>query len=351
MNLSQRILIFCLLVFSLSWGFDWVIIHFTNADVYGNLGMNPWGMLAPAFVALILQIFFFKDSKIYYRIYKEKPRWILFGFILLTVLYGILIIGAAMHPQSKRLYQGIGSLLFTLWTLLIFFINGQSKEGAFERAGLGLGNVKTGQLFIGGIILFFIVQAGLNLFFDFGDFAGIAHRIYGLSIPAVLYIPALLVLFIGVTVIGIPLSGLAVVFGEEYGWRGFLLSEFIQLGKIKAVLLVGSIWGIWHFPVILRGIHTYPPTFLGLFLGLIFFILWGIIQGYAVIKTGSIWIAAFMHGVVNSVYSFMLVYVVKPNDKVFSFGLGMYGLICLLIIVIVIMRDPIWNLSWKSSAK
>jgi len=304
----QRIFIFCLLVFCLSWGYDWFIIHFTGADVYGNLGMNPWGMLVPAFVALILQIFFFKDSKIYYRVYKEKPRWILFGFLLLTVLYGILVIIAAFHPESKRIFQGAGSLLFTLWTLLIFFTNSQSKEGSFERASLGLGNVKTGQLFIVGIILFFLLQACLNLLFDFGDFAGVEHQIYGLPIPSVIYIPALLVFFIAVTVIGIPLSGLATVFGEEYGWRGFLQSGFIHLGKMKAVLLVGIIWGIWHFPVILRGVHTYPPTLLGLFLGLIFFILWGIIQGYAVIKTGSIWIAAFIHGVVNSIYSFMLNY-------------------------------------------
>ena len=341
----RRILIFCLLVFGLSWGFDWIVIHFTGADVYGNLGMNPWGMLVPAFVALILQIFFFKDSKIYYRVYKEKPRWILFAFLLLTIFYGILVIIAAAQPESKRIFQGVGSLLFTLWTLLIFFINGQSKQGAFERAGLGLSNVKTGQLFIGGIVFFFIVQAGLNLLFDFGDFAGMARRIYGLPIPSVIYIPALLVMFIGVTVIGVPLSGLAAVFGEEYGWRGFLQSELIHLGKIKAVLLIGIIWGIWHFPVILRGVHTYPPTFWGLLLGLIFFILWGMVQGYAVIKTGSIWIAAFMHGVVNSVYSFMLVYVVKPDDKVFSFGLGIYGLICLLMIVAFIIREPIWKTS------
>jgi membrane protease YdiL (CAAX protease family) len=172
-----------------------------------------------------------------------------------------------------------------------------------------------------------------------------AHHIYGIPIPNVIYIPVLFILFIGITVIGIPLSGLAAVFGEEYGWRGFLQSEFIKMGKLKGVVSVGLIWGIWHFPVILRGIHTYPPTFFGLFLGLLFFVLWGIIQGYAVLITGSIWIPAFMHGVVNSVYSFMLTYIVRPDDILFSYGLGIYGMVFIGGIVFFILKDSIWRMN------
>lgn len=72
-----------------------------------------------------------------------------------------------------------------------------------------------------------------------------------------------LILAFGFAVTGVPLSGLAVVFGEEYGWRGFLQDELVKLGKRHGVLLVGLIWGLWHLPVILSGIHTYPPTGLG----------------------------------------------------------------------------------------
>jgi membrane protease YdiL (CAAX protease family) len=300
-------------------------------------------MLAPAFVAIFLQLFFFKDSPIYYKTYKEKPRWILFGYLILTIFYGILMLTAAFNPESKQIFQGLGALLLTLWTLLIFFVHGQSKKGSFERAGLSLGRIKIGVLFIVGIILFFLLQAALNLIFGLGDFIGQTERIFNLPIPSNLYIPALIILFIFVAVIGAPLSGLAGVFGEEYGWRGFLQSELIKTGKLKGVILVGIIWGVWHFPIILRGVHTYPSSLLGLFLCIIFFSLWGIIQGYAVIKTGSIWVAAFMHGVVNSVYSFSLTYIVKPESKVYSFGLGIYGLICLGIIVGFFLKDPIWK--------
>jgi len=152
-------------------------------------------------------------------------------------------------------------------------------------------------------------------------------------------------------VIGIPLSGLAAVFGEEYGWRGFLQKELVKLGTIRGVFLVGLVWGLWHFPVILSGVHTFPATGSGLMLGVIFFVLWGFVQSYAVLKTGSIWVAAFVHGVVNSVYGFTVAYVVRPYDKVFSFGLGVYGLICLGLVVILILSDPVWRGGPSKSAR
>jgi membrane protease YdiL (CAAX protease family) len=251
-------------------------------EAYGpsSRGESPIpSLLVHALVAIVLQMFFFKDSPIYYQTYKEKPRWIFFGFIIITFLYGILTLLAAFDPESGQIYQGLGSLLYTLWILSVFFIHSQSDEGSFERAGLRLGKVKMAQRFIGGILLFLLLQAGFNLLFKLGPFVGKADRIYGLPIPSSLYIPAIIVLFVLVTVIGVPLSGIAGVFGEEYGWRGFLQSELTKLGNLKGVLLVGLIWGIWHFPVILRGVHTYPASLLGLILGTVFFVLWGIIQG------------------------------------------------------------------------
>jgi hypothetical protein len=121
---------------------------------------------------------------------------------------------------------------------------------------------------------------------------------------------------VGLAVTGVPLSGLAVVFGEEYGWQGFLQDEWVKLGKRRGVLVVG--------------------------LGLVFFVLWGFVQSYAALKARSIWVAAFLHGVVNSVYAFMLGYVVHPDDKVLSFGLGVYGLACLALVVLFVLRDSIW---------
>ncbi len=41
-----------------------------------------------------------------------------------------------------------------------------------------------------------------------------------------------------------------ILLGEEYGWRGFLLPELTKnYGKLKATVLVGIVWGLFHVPV------------------------------------------------------------------------------------------------------
>lgn len=66
-------------------------------------------------------------------------------------------------------------------------------------------------------------------------------------------------------------------------------------------------------------------------------------QSYAALRTGSLWVPAFLHGVVNSVDSFPVTYTARPHYKVFSFGLGICGLICLALAVALILRDPLWG--------
>lgn len=37
--------------------------------------------------------------------------------------------------------------------------------------------------------------------------------------------------------------------GEEYGWRGFAYVRFVErMGPVKASLLIGVIWALWHLP-------------------------------------------------------------------------------------------------------
>lgn len=339
---TGRLALFLFLTFALSWGF-WLLTTATvGRGAYLELGISPLDMLFPGFVALILRLFVFKDSPVYVRNYQGKPRWIMYGFLILTLFYAIVtLVGLSVQGQEV-LIQGVGNLLTTLWTLLVIFLMGQSSEEELKAVGLRLENREWGVKLALGAVAFFALQAGLNLLLDLGQWPGQAERVYGVAVPEGIY-PLALVIAFSLAVTGVPLSGLAVVFGEEYGWRSFLQEELDALGRRWAALVVGLVWGVWHIPVIFSGAHTYPPTILGLGLGLTFFILWGFVQSYAVVKTRSIWVAAFLHGLVNSVYGFMLTYVVRLEDKVLSFGLGIYGLACLAVIVLFVLRDPIWN--------
>ena len=247
-----RVAAFLLLTFVLSWGFHLLIAVTAGHEAYLELGVSPLDMLFPAFVALILRLFVFKDSPIHFRRCPGKSRWILYGFLLLTMVYGIVTLIVLLVRSQSAVFQGVGNLLTTLWTLLVFFVAGQSSKEELEKAGLRLGDTDRGVKLVLGVVVFFALQAGLNLLLRLGQFQGQVERVYGIAVPEGLYPLALVVAF-GLAVTGVPLSGLAMVFGEEYGWRGFLQDELVKLGKRRGVLVVGLVWGLWHFPVILSG--------------------------------------------------------------------------------------------------
>jgi hypothetical protein len=46
-------------------------------------------------------------------------------------------------------------------------------------------------------------------------------------------------------------------FGEEFGWTGYLLVMLFPLGRWRAALIYGAIWGLWHAPIIAGG-YNYP---------------------------------------------------------------------------------------------
>jgi membrane protease YdiL (CAAX protease family) len=337
------------LTFALSWGYDLLIARTIGHRTFLALGLAPWSMFVPAAVAFALQLFFVRDSPLHLSQWPDRALLIPVSFLTATLLYAIIILLAIVVPGQRNLFGGLGNLLTTLWTLAIFALYGQLGERGFCRAGLPLGNRSYGFRIALGVVAFLLIQFGLNLLSGLGTFPGMHEQLYGIPIPGGLYPVALLMAF-GLAITGTPLAGLAPTFGEEYGWRGILQNAWAGYGPRNAALLVGLVWGLWHIPVIVAGIHTYPATGGGLLLALIFFSLWGMVQSYAVFKTGSIWVAAFLHGLVNSLYAFGLAYLVQPQDKIWSFGLGFFGLWCLALIALLLLRDPVWQQALPTSA-
>jgi len=141
--------------------------------------------------------------------------------------------------------------------------------------------------------------------------------------PAVLYTGALVVaLAVGFTVNG--LFG----FGEEYGWRGFLMDELRPLGMIRANLLIGVAWGLWHAPLILMGFNYGPHTLLGipamcLFTTAFSFVLWQARE-----RTGSVLTPAVLHGALNG-FAGIFVLAVSGANPLVAAPVGLVGAIAL----------------------
>ncbi len=130
-------------------------------------------------------------------------------------------------------------------------------------------------------------------------------------------------------------------FGEELGWRGFLLSEFKKLSFFKASLIIGIIWGLWHAPIILMG-HNYPqhPQWGVLFMT-IFCTLFTFLFIYITIKAKSVIAACLMHGSINAFFGITLMISTGGTDL--STGIaGLAGFICLIVAILVIFIYDKW---------
>ena len=110
---------------------------------------------------------------------------------------------------------------------------------------------------------------------------------------------------------GVVLSFAA--FGEEFGWRGYMMPKLIELvGMPKALIIGGIIWGLWHAPLTCVGHNfgmDYPGfPYVGIIVMCLFCTVLGTILMYVTVKTNSVWPAAVMHAVNNSSPSAMLLF-------------------------------------------
>ena len=345
----KQVGLFLVLTFGLTWLLDlvlWLRVGYGQNLTTGVLLQLQ--MLLPAFCAIVLGMFVFKGSPLYtVRTNKERPRWFFYYFLIYTVIYAI--VGAVMIiSPNLTMAGGVTQGLTILGLVILIILRAVSGREAFARAGLAGGKFVHWLLFAMGFVLFYGLQAALNYFFRLGELVDIMQLIAQLA-PAQMeqverMTPTALLLITGIqAVLLAPFTALLLGFGEEYGWRGYLQSELVRMGRVRGILLLGVIWGLWHAPVIVMG-HNYPGyPVVGVFLMIGYTVGLGFVLGYAVLKSGSVLLAAFLHALNNQVVGFLSVMVYRPTDPVFSFGVGLYGIAVLAVIVLLILRDPIWR--------
>jgi uncharacterized protein len=338
----KQVGLFIGLTFALTWLLDLVLYlngGLKSPSVSITLQLQ---MLLPAFSAMLLGMFFFKNSPIYFKTNHSASRWFVWYFLIFTVLY---IAAAAVSFVKPDLTQILSSVMLApgvLGMILVLVLRAVGGKGTFAKVGMGGGKAVLWLLYGLAILLFAGLQTALNWLFKMGQVPDIS--LY-LSQAAATGMPAnvfMIVLTVQTVILG-PFLGLLITFGEEYGWRGYLQPALMGLGRVRGVALVGLIWGVWHWPVIWMG-YNYPGH---PYLGSLFMVLFStglaFLLGYAVLKAKGVWIAAFLHALVNQSFSYFMGFIYTPRDITFSFGLGLPGLAVLALLVLLVLLDPIWK--------
>ncbi|MCA0379733.1 MAG: CPBP family intramembrane metalloprotease [Actinobacteria bacterium] len=148
-------------------------------------------------------------------------------------------------------------------------------------------------------------------------------------------------LLVGLQLLAIPFGAVfnsIFAFGEEIGWRGWLLPALRPLGTWPALLLSGVIWGLWHAPLILLGYNFNRTDFSGVLLMVGGCVAWGVLFGWARLRTGSVWPAVVGHGALNASAGLFLVVgaAEAPFDPALVSPLGVAGWIVLAAVTLTL---------------
>jgi membrane protease YdiL (CAAX protease family) len=131
-------------------------------------------------------------------------------------------------------------------------------------------------------------------------------------------------------------------FGEESAWRGFLHRCLEGTGFWKKCLFIGFVWGLWHAPIILMG-HNYPEhPVAGVFMMIVFCMLFTPVMVFIREKSGSVVMAAVAHGTLNALAGISIMYLAGYKELVGAIT-GIAGFIVLAVadlVIFLLRKDP-----------
>jgi membrane protease YdiL (CAAX protease family) len=142
-----------------------------------------------------------------------------------------------------------------------------------------------------------------------------------------------------------PLINFVFTFGEEFGWRAYLLPKLMLLGGRKAMLLMGVIWGIWHWPVIFMGYEYgfyypgYPWAGPLLFIWVTFGL--GTFLSWLTLRSKSVWPAVIGHAAINGVAGVAVFAIAgEPNMLLGPLPVGIIGSLGFALVALAIFFSP-----------
>lgn len=127
---------------------------------------------------------------------------------------------------------------------------------------------------------------------------------------------------------------LLIALGEEYGWRGYALPKLQQrYNALVASLLLGLVWGFWHFPSYLIGVGT--PNEMPFFVFMSWVITATILMTWIYNNTGSVLLAILMHSAANATFNYLpLLPEFTGQLTTFWIFLGLLGLVTVVVLIV-----------------
>lgn len=269
---------------------------------------------------------------------------VLYPMIQGEALSGIPAVMTQFLVAAAMFFPAIGVLITRLIT----------KEG-FKNAWLRpniKGNIKIyllayfgpGLLTILGTILYFLIFQG-NFDPECGymrmtlEAAGTSVEAYPMPLSTLLIIQGVQALVLG------PILNFVTCFGEEWGWRGYLLPKMSGKFSLVPMLLInGVIWGLWHAPLTAIG-HNYGVgypgfPFTGILAMCLFCIVMGVFLSYVSLKTKSCIPAVLGHGAINS-FAAIGMYFTKDGGNPFvgPAPTGIVGMIPFIVTAVIMIRN------------
>jgi membrane protease YdiL (CAAX protease family) len=266
-------------------------------------------------------------------------------FIVLTCAVSWAVAGVAiwlgLREAKGTFYVIFGAAYMLLPAVCAIILQMVHKEKPFRNLSISFRFNKW--FIIAGIvpIVYAFMTLGINLLFPNVSFSASAEGLLSMlsaddaaiAVEQLSKFPPVVFLFI--SVVQAVIAGYTInaffAFGEELGWRGYLLRELQDRKFLYVSLITGVVWGLWHFPLILIG-HNYPDyPVAGVGMMVIFCILVSPAITYIVIKSKSVITAAIFHGTMNAIAGITIMYVVGGNGIV-NGATGVAGFLALLLI-------------------
>ena len=171
------------------------------------------------------------------------------------------------------------------------------------------------------------------------------------SIPTLAEQPwlAFLILFFQTMFVAAIINGIASI-GEEFGWRAYLLQKLMEkfagsddrtvttTGARRAALLVGLIWGVWHYPLFYLGSTL---TFPFILIYVLYTCSASVLLSWVTLRSGSVWPSSIGHGMLNATSAFpMLVSRTITNPLLGPGPTGLVGMLGYVILALVLLFSP-----------